>query len=74
MMSQFKPQPLQAAVLRTLPVVAHTVTLGYPEPMRSTDLSIERQQIKVSFIEGRNSREVLDFNLFLSRSDIMGIR
>ena len=48
----------------------YTVRAGNTTAMSIVNTTTLTKAVKVRFLEGKNSREVLDFNLFLSPSDI----
>ena len=48
----------------------YTVNAGNDTLLSVVNTSNEGKAMKVRFLEGRNSREVLDFNLYLSPFDV----
>lgn len=48
----------------------YTVRDGYFTTMSVVNTTAEAKAVKVRYIEGKNSREVLDFNLYLSPYDV----
>lgn len=48
----------------------YTVRGGYNTLLTVINTQNNTKQLKVRFLEGKNSREVLDFNLYLSPSDV----
>jgi hypothetical protein len=51
-------------------VNANSLGLAYNSLMSVVNSTASAMSVKVRFLEGKNSREVLDFNLFLSKHDV----
>ena len=47
-------------------------TAPYNTLLSVVNSTASAKAVKVRFLEGRNSREVLDFNLYLSAKDVWG--
>ena len=72
----FKMKPLTAAIIAAngslgVSGAANAVHLN-PDGLRQVRLYpyYTTKEVKVRFLEGKNSREVIDFNLFLSPQDV----
>lgn len=69
----FKKKQLNAAVMSALDQQPAGVASAFYfdlEPMMPYYVVGNKKKVKVRFIDGRNSREVIDFNLFLSPQDV----